>query len=68
MPLLFGALGPTTILILIGLGALLFVKRLPEFGRLFGRSFSEFQRGLHDESRSCSSAPEEDGSLPVKQS
>jgi Sec-independent protein translocase protein TatA len=68
MPLLFGALGPTTLLILVGLGALLFVKKLPEFGRLFGRSVTEFQRGLRDEPDATTPSPAKDQGLPSKHS
>jgi Sec-independent protein translocase protein TatA len=49
MPPLFGALGPLPLLILAGLGALLFFKKLPELGRLFGRSVVEFKRGLGED-------------------
>jgi TatA/E family protein of Tat protein translocase len=67
MPLLFGALGPVTLLILVGVGALLFMKKLPEFGRLFGRSVTEFQRGLRDESAS-NSPPSHEESFPSNRS
>ncbi len=40
-------LGPWEIAILGMVGVLLFGKRLPEVGRSLGRSWIEFQRGLH---------------------
>lgn len=36
------------ILLILGLGLVLFGRRLPEVGRSLGKSIVEFKRGLHD--------------------
>jgi sec-independent protein translocase protein TatA len=41
-----GILSPTHLLILLGIGILLFGKRLPEFGRSLGKGIVEFKKGL----------------------
>jgi len=43
--LAFG-LTPTTIIILLLLGVLLFGKKLPEMGRMLGKGVVEFKKGL----------------------
>ena len=45
-PLLIGPLGPFEILIILGVGLLIFGSRLPEVGRSLGKGFVEFKRGL----------------------
>src|SRR5437588_12212405 len=48
MNLIFGLLNlsPTEILILLGLGVLLFGRRLPEIGRYLGKGIVEFKKGM----------------------
>ena len=41
-------LGPMELVLLLGLGVLLFGKRLPEVGRSLGRGIVEFKKGLND--------------------
>ncbi len=40
-------LGPMELMLLLGLGVLLFGKRLPEVGRSLGRGIVEFKKGLN---------------------
>lgn len=40
--------GPLQILIILGLGVLLFGKNLPEIGRNLGRGLLEFKKGLNE--------------------
>jgi sec-independent protein translocase protein TatA len=40
-------LGPMELVLLLGLGVLLFGKRLPEVGRSLGRGIVEFKKGLN---------------------
>lgn len=40
--------GPVQILIILGLGVLLFGSRLPEIGRNLGLSLLEFKKGLNE--------------------
>ena len=42
----FELLSPTHLLIILGLGILLFGKRLPEIGRSLGKGIVEFKKGL----------------------
>jgi len=53
-------LGPLEIAIILGVGLLLFGRRLPEVGRSLGRSIVEFKRGLNsvgDEVETASKQP-----------
>jgi sec-independent protein translocase protein TatA len=43
---MFGSLGPMEMMLIMGLGVLLFGKRLPEVGRSLGRGIVEFKKGL----------------------
>jgi sec-independent protein translocase protein TatA len=60
---LFGifGLGPTEIIFLLGLGVLLFGRKLPEVGRYLGKGIVEFKKGikgLEDEVESTQHRPE----------
>lgn len=44
---MFPNLGPMEMMIIMGLGVLLFGKRLPEVGRSLGRGIVEFKKGLN---------------------
>lgn len=58
----FQNLGPVEIMLILGLGVLLFGSRLPTIGRSVGKSIVEFKKGLRgiedevDEATSRSSA------------
>jgi sec-independent protein translocase protein TatA len=56
---MFGSLGPAEMILIMGLGVLLFGKRLPEVGRSLGRGIVEFKKGLNgigDDSDNSSSS------------
>lgn len=56
----FNNIGPLEIAIILGVGLLLFGRRLPEVGRSLGRSIVEFKRGLNsvgDEIDTASKSP-----------
>ena len=40
-------IGPMELVFILGLGVLLFGKRLPEVGRSLGRGIVEFKKGLN---------------------
>ncbi len=44
---MFGSLGPMEMMLIMGLGVLLFGKRLPEVGRSLGLGIVEFKKGLN---------------------
>ena len=44
---MFPNLGPMELMLIMGLGVLLFGKRLPEVGRSLGRGIVEFKKGLN---------------------
>jgi sec-independent protein translocase protein TatA len=44
---LFAFLSPTTIVILLVIGVLIFGRRLPELGRYLGKGLSEFKKGVN---------------------
>lgn len=53
-------LGPMEMMVIVGLGVLLFGKRLPEVGRSLGKGIVEFKKGLkgiEDEVDEASSRP-----------
>ncbi len=57
----FFGLGPTELLLIAGLGLLLFgARRLPELGRSLGKGLVEFKKGLKG------LEDEVDGSTPVR--
>ena len=41
-----GSIGPWEIIVLLGLGLLIFGKRLPEVGKSLGKGIVEFKKGL----------------------
>ena len=49
--------GPFEMMLLAGLGLLIFGKRLPEVGRNIGKGIVEFKRGLKEAEREISSEP-----------
>jgi sec-independent protein translocase protein TatA len=44
---MFPNIGPMEMILIMGLGVLLFGKRLPEVGRSLGRGIVEFKKGLN---------------------
>ena len=65
-------LGPMEMMIIVGLGVLLFGKRLPEVGRSLGKGIVEFKKGLKgieddvDESSSRPAPPRSDDRVHVE--
>jgi sec-independent protein translocase protein TatA len=57
---IFPNLGPMEIMILLGLGVLLFGRKLPEVGRSLGKGIVEFKKGLKgvEDDISDSTSPE----------
>src|SRR5205085_2344329 len=55
--------GPFEMMLLAGLGLLIFGKRLPEVGRNIGKGIVEFKRGLKEAENEISSEP----SVPAAQ-
>jgi TatA/E family protein of Tat protein translocase len=49
--------GPFEMILLAGLGLLIFGKRLPEVGRNIGKGIVEFKRGLKDAENELTSEP-----------
>ncbi len=45
---LFGPIGTWEMLLILGIGLLIFGRRLPEVGRSLGKGIVEFKRGLKD--------------------
>lgn len=45
---LFGPIGTWEMIVILGLGLLVFGRRLPEVGRSLGKGIVEFKRGLKD--------------------
>lgn len=69
-PLFAFGLSPTTIVILLIVGVLLFGRRLPEIGRHLGKGIVEFKKGLHgleDEITQNVTAPAQRPEQPVEQ-
>jgi sec-independent protein translocase protein TatA len=46
--MIFSSLGWTEILIILGVGVVLFGKRLPDIGRTVGRSLMQFRKGMSE--------------------
>ncbi len=42
----FGSIGPWEIIVIMGVGLLIFGKRLPEVGKSLGKGIVEFKKGL----------------------
>ena len=65
-------LGPLELIIILGLGVLLFGKRLPEVGRSLGKGIVEFKKGLKgveeviDEESSRPETPRVDDRIDVE--
>lgn len=56
-PLAIGMPGPFEMLLIAGLGLLIFGKRLPEVGRNIGKGIIEFKKGLKEAEDSITSDP-----------
>jgi sec-independent protein translocase protein TatA len=56
--------GPFEMMLLAGLGLLIFGKRLPEVGRNIGKGIVEFKRGLKEAESEIISEPSPQPSLP----
>ena len=48
LPLAIGMPGPFEMILLAGLGLLIFGRRLPEVGRSIGQTVVQFKKGLND--------------------
>src|SRR5206468_7351927 len=46
-PFAFLNLNPMEILIILGIGVLLFGRKLPEMGKMLGKGLVEFKKGMH---------------------
>ena len=60
--------GPFEMVLLAGLGLLIFGKRLPEVGRNIGKGIVEFKRGLKDAEHELTSEPPSQPQLPSESS
>ena len=56
--------GPFEMMLLAGLGLLIFGKRLPEVGRNIGKGIVEFKRGLKEAETEIVSEPSPQPTLP----
>ena len=56
-PLAFSWPGPMEMMLIAGLGLLIFGKRLPEVGRNIGKGIVEFKRGLKEAETEINSEP-----------
>ena len=56
--------GPFEMMLLAGLGLLIFGKRLPEVGRNIGKGIVEFKRGLKEAESEITSEPSSQAQLP----
>ena len=59
--------GPFEMILLAGLGLLIFGKRLPEVGRNIGKGIVEFKRGLKEAETELTSEPQAPQQLPPPQ-
>jgi len=57
--LAFGMPGPVEWAIILGIGLLIFGRRLPEVGKGLGKSIFEFKKGLSEGKREYEDAKEE---------
>ena len=56
--------GPFEMMLIAGLGLLIFGKRLPEVGRNIGKGIIEFKRGLKEAETEIVAEPNQQPSLP----
>ena len=59
LQLAFGMPGPFESTIILGIGLLIFGRRLPEVGKSLGKSIFEFKKGLSEGKREYEDAKEE---------
>lgn len=59
LQLAFGMPGPFEWTIILGIGLLIFGRRLPEVGKSLGKSIFEFKKGLSEGKREYEDAKEE---------
>jgi sec-independent protein translocase protein TatA len=59
--------GPFEMILLAGLGLLIFGKRLPEVGRNIGKGIVEFKRGLKEAETELTQDPTPPAQLPSQQ-
>jgi sec-independent protein translocase protein TatA len=56
--------GPFEMMLLAGLGLLIFGRRLPEVGRNIGKGIVEFKKGLKEAETEITSEPSQPAALP----
>jgi len=63
---LFGPIGTWEMIVILGLGLLIFGRRLPEVGRGLGRSIVEFRKGLQGIETEVDEAVKRPSQLPPR--
>jgi sec-independent protein translocase protein TatA len=67
-PVAIASPGPFEMMIILGIGVLLFGSRLPEVGRSLGKGMIEFKKGLQGiEDEPSSTAASKDSSSPAEE-